>query len=160
MTVVSLSKHGVKQSFSAMVRSHDNAVADAFFASFQKEEAYRREYASEQSYYRISKSKDISTGRRSYWNLQQIRQQANNYGSRTGEEQYCLSKAACVAASWSGSIRAFGDSWNSCSFNTMRCFLDNSTIFTISAELCERITSRHYILIKVIHVLDVRFIAD
>ena len=37
-------------SFSATARPHDNAVAEAFFASFKKEEAYRREYASEQSY--------------------------------------------------------------------------------------------------------------
>ena len=40
----------VKQSFSATARPHDNAVAEAFFASFKKEEAYRREYTSEQSY--------------------------------------------------------------------------------------------------------------
>ena len=41
---------GVKQSFSATARPHDNAVAETFFASFKKEEAYRREYTSEQSY--------------------------------------------------------------------------------------------------------------
>ena len=40
----------VKQSFSATAQPHDNAVAEAFFASFKKEEAYRREYTSEQSY--------------------------------------------------------------------------------------------------------------
>ena len=45
-----LQKCGVKQSFSATARPHDNAVAEAFFASFKKEEAYRREYTSEQSY--------------------------------------------------------------------------------------------------------------
>ena len=45
-----LQKCGVKQSFSATARPHDNAVAEAFFASFKREEAYRREYTSEQSY--------------------------------------------------------------------------------------------------------------
>ena len=45
-----LQKCGVKQSFSATARPHDNAVAETFFASFRKEEAYRREYTSEQSY--------------------------------------------------------------------------------------------------------------
>lgn len=45
-----LQKNGVKQSFSATARPHDNAVAEAFFASFKKEEAYRREYTSEQSF--------------------------------------------------------------------------------------------------------------
>lgn len=33
-----------------MARPHDNAVAEAFFASFKKGEAYRREYTSEQSF--------------------------------------------------------------------------------------------------------------
>lgn len=45
-----LQKCGVKQSFSATARPHDNAVAEIFFASFKKEEAYRREYTSEQGY--------------------------------------------------------------------------------------------------------------
>lgn len=45
-----LQKCGAKQSFSATARPHDNAVAEAFFASFKKEEAYRRGYTSEQSY--------------------------------------------------------------------------------------------------------------
>jgi putative transposase len=45
-----LQKCGVKQFFSATARPHDNAVAETFFASFKKEEAYRREYTSEQSY--------------------------------------------------------------------------------------------------------------
>ena len=45
-----LQKYEVKQSFSATARPHDNAVAETFFASFKKEEAYRREYTSEQSY--------------------------------------------------------------------------------------------------------------
>ena len=40
----------MKQSFSATARPHDNAVAEAFFASFKREEAYRREYTSEQSF--------------------------------------------------------------------------------------------------------------
>ena len=45
-----LQKCEVKQSFSATARPHDNAVAETFFASFKKEEVYRREYTSEQSY--------------------------------------------------------------------------------------------------------------
>ncbi len=42
-----LQKNRVKQSFSATGRPHDNAVAETFFATFKKEEAYRREYTSE-----------------------------------------------------------------------------------------------------------------
>lgn len=45
-----LQKYGVKQSFSATGRPHDNAVAESFFATFKKEEAYRREYTSERSF--------------------------------------------------------------------------------------------------------------
>lgn len=45
-----LKQCGVRQSFSASGRPHDNAVAETFFASFKKEEAYRREYTSEQSF--------------------------------------------------------------------------------------------------------------
>ena len=36
--------------FSASGRPHDNAVAEIFFATLKKEEAYRREYTSEQSF--------------------------------------------------------------------------------------------------------------
>ena len=45
-----LQQCNVKQSFSATAQPHDNAVAEAFFASFKKEEAYRREYTSERGY--------------------------------------------------------------------------------------------------------------
>lgn len=45
-----LQKYGVKQSFPATGRPHDNAVAESFFATFKKEEAYRREYTSERSF--------------------------------------------------------------------------------------------------------------
>lgn len=45
-----LQTNGIKQSFSATGRPHDNAVAETFFATFKKEEAYRREYTSEQSF--------------------------------------------------------------------------------------------------------------
>lgn len=45
-----LQSNGVKQSFSATDRPHDNAVAETFFSTFKKEEAYRREYISEQSF--------------------------------------------------------------------------------------------------------------
>jgi transposase InsO family protein len=47
-----LSKYGVKQSFSASGRPTDNAVAEAFFATFKKEEAYRKEYTSEEHFHR------------------------------------------------------------------------------------------------------------
>ena len=43
---------GVTQSFSNTGRPYDNAVAEAFFASFKKEEAYRRDYSSEADFRR------------------------------------------------------------------------------------------------------------
>lgn len=43
-------KLGVKQSFSAPGNPLDNAVAESFFATFKKEEAYRRNYTSERSF--------------------------------------------------------------------------------------------------------------
>lgn len=45
-----LQKCGVRRSFSATAKPHDNAVAETFFATFKKEEAYRREYTSENSF--------------------------------------------------------------------------------------------------------------
>ena len=42
----------VKQSYSATGRPCDNAVAETFFATFKKEEAYRRDYSSEQDFRR------------------------------------------------------------------------------------------------------------
>lgn len=42
-----LQKCGVTQSFSNTGRPYDNAVAETFFATFKKEEAYRRDYSSE-----------------------------------------------------------------------------------------------------------------
>lgn len=45
-----LQKCGVRQSFSATAKPHDNAVAETFFATFKKEEAYHREYTSENSF--------------------------------------------------------------------------------------------------------------
>lgn len=45
-----LQTHGVKQSFSASGRPIDNAVAESFFSTFKKEEAYRREYTSEEHF--------------------------------------------------------------------------------------------------------------
>lgn len=48
-----LQKCGVKHSFSATAKPQDNAVAEAFFSTFKREEAYRREYTSEQ-YFRKS----------------------------------------------------------------------------------------------------------
>lgn len=45
-----LQKCGVRQSFSATARPHDNAVAETFFATLKKEEVYRREYTSEDGF--------------------------------------------------------------------------------------------------------------
>lgn len=42
----------VKQSFSATARPLDNAVAETFFSTFKREEAYRRDYTSEQHFRR------------------------------------------------------------------------------------------------------------
>ena len=39
-------QYGVKQSFSATARPLDNAVAETFFSSFKREEAYRKDYTS------------------------------------------------------------------------------------------------------------------
>ena len=47
-----LNKCGVKQSFSAAGCPYDNAVAETFFATFKKEEAYRRDYSSEQDFHK------------------------------------------------------------------------------------------------------------
>lgn len=54
-----LRKCGVKHSFSKSGCPHDNAVAETFFATFKKEEAYRRDYSSE-SDFRKSVEKYIS----------------------------------------------------------------------------------------------------
>lgn len=45
-------QHGVKQSFFATARPLDNAVAETFFSSFKREEAYRKDYISEQHFRR------------------------------------------------------------------------------------------------------------
>lgn len=45
-----LRQYHVSQSFSASGKPHDNAVAETFFATFKKEEAYRRNYTSEKDY--------------------------------------------------------------------------------------------------------------
>ena len=45
-----LQKCGVRQSFSATAKPHDNAVAETFFAAFKKEEAYCRDYTSEDGF--------------------------------------------------------------------------------------------------------------
>jgi transposase InsO family protein len=47
-----LRRHNVRQSFSASGRPYDNAVAEAFFATFKKEEAYRKDYSSEQDFHK------------------------------------------------------------------------------------------------------------
>lgn len=43
-------RYGVKQSFSATARPLDNAVAETFFSTFKREEAYRKDYTSEQHF--------------------------------------------------------------------------------------------------------------
>ena len=48
----------VKQSFSGPGQPLDNAVAESFFSSFKKEEAYRKDYTSER-HFRESVSKYI-----------------------------------------------------------------------------------------------------
>ena len=50
-----LQKCGVKQSFSATAKPLDNAVAETFFSTFKREEAYRREYTSEQHFRRSAR---------------------------------------------------------------------------------------------------------
>ena len=45
-------QYGVKQSFSATARPLDNAVAETFFSSFKREEAYRKDYTAEQHFRR------------------------------------------------------------------------------------------------------------
>ena len=45
-----LQQYNVKQSFSASGTPLDNAVAETFFATFKKEETYRREYTSERHF--------------------------------------------------------------------------------------------------------------
>jgi len=45
-------QYGVKQSFSATARPLDNAVAETFFATFKRAEAYRKDYTSEQHFRR------------------------------------------------------------------------------------------------------------
>jgi transposase InsO family protein len=44
-----LREHGVTQFFSAPGCPHDTAVAERFFATFKKEEAYRKDYTSERA---------------------------------------------------------------------------------------------------------------
>lgn len=45
-----LRQYHVSQLFSASGKPHDNAVAETFFATLKKEEAYRRNYTSEKDY--------------------------------------------------------------------------------------------------------------
>ena len=45
-----LHEHGMIQSFSNSGRPHDNAVAESFFASFKREELYRKNYSSEKEF--------------------------------------------------------------------------------------------------------------
>ena len=51
-----LERCSVKQSFSATGRLLDNAVAETFFATFKREEAYRREYTSEKHFRKCTDS--------------------------------------------------------------------------------------------------------
>lgn len=45
-----LREHNIKQSVSAPGRPHDNAVAEAFFASLKRENLYRKEYSNERAF--------------------------------------------------------------------------------------------------------------
>jgi len=45
-----LHEHNTEQSFSQPGKSHDNAVAESFFASLKKEELYRREHPSDRAF--------------------------------------------------------------------------------------------------------------
>lgn len=45
-----LQQYGVKQSFSATAKPLDNAVSETFFSTFKREEAYRKDYTSEQHF--------------------------------------------------------------------------------------------------------------
>ncbi len=45
-----LQQYGVRHSFSASGKPLDNAISESFFATFKKEEAYRREYTSERHF--------------------------------------------------------------------------------------------------------------
>lgn len=45
-----LREHNIKQSISAPGRPHDNAVAEAFFASLKRENLYRKEYSNERAF--------------------------------------------------------------------------------------------------------------
>ena len=51
-----LEQCSVKQSFSATGRPLDNAVAETFFATFKREEAYRRNYTSEKHFHKFTDS--------------------------------------------------------------------------------------------------------
>lgn len=45
-----LQQNGVRQSFSASAKPLDNAVSESFFSSFKREEAYRKDYTSEEHF--------------------------------------------------------------------------------------------------------------
>lgn len=47
-----LHERSVVQSFSNSGKPHDNAVAESFFATFKKEEVYRKNYTSEMDFKR------------------------------------------------------------------------------------------------------------
>ena len=65
-----LAKHNITQSFSKKETPHDNAVAEAFFASFKKEELYRTNYRSESDLKRcISKYMEFYNNKRPHRTL-------------------------------------------------------------------------------------------
>ena len=77
-------QHGVKQSFSATARPLDNAVAETFFSSFKREEAYRKDYTSEQ-HFRRSVEEYIR-----FYNEVRPRQTLNYKTPQAFEENYKL----------------------------------------------------------------------
>ena len=78
-----LQKCGVKQPFSATARPLDNAVAETFFSTFKREEAYRREYPSER-HFRKSAGEYIR-----FYNEVRPHQTLNFKTPQAFEEEFC-----------------------------------------------------------------------
>jgi len=76
-------------------------------------------------------------------------QKVKDYGSSTGEEQYCHRKAAC-AARLSNSIRVIGNSWHGYGFRSLRRFFDGEMVFLVSAKLRERVAPRYNVVISMV----------
>lgn len=77
-------QYDVKQSFSATAKPLDNAVAETFFSSFKREEAYRKDYTSEQ-HFRRSVEEYIR-----FYNEVRLHQTLNYKTPQAFEENYKL----------------------------------------------------------------------